>query len=112
MRITAKKMNGVSVLMLEGSFDVMNSNEIRDSISAMVNEGYVKIIINLENVESMSDICMGVLVDKMRKLRKANGDIKLCKISDRIEDRFMRNGLHKAFEVYDSEEKSAAGFMN
>jgi anti-sigma B factor antagonist len=88
---------------LEGDLDEQGINELRTAFYDSMRRGHFKLVVNLSEVRFISYMGLGVLVERLRKVRALSGDIKLVGINLYAERLFRMVGVGSLFDVYDSE---------
>jgi anti-anti-sigma factor len=80
---------------------------IAEHLSNLVEtEGSGKLLLNFQNVQSMSGRMLAVLLWIARRIERAGGSMKLCSITPHLQNHFEITRLYRYFEIYS--EKSAA----
>ena len=111
MKIKKRQEGEVMVLDLSGKimggddFDLFN-NAIRD----LVKEGYVDIVLNLKGVKWINSTGLGLMVSAYTSLVKQGGRMKVCEVSDRIDNILHVTQLELIFETYEKEADALASF--
>ncbi len=80
-----------------GEFNIILDN--------MINQGFKKIIIDLEQVDFIDSTFLGSLVINLKKLKKAGGSIILSNVSQTVSTVVKYTGLNKIFEIHQSKEE-------
>ena len=106
-----KLVNGVMVLDLRGRITLGEETEaLRVRVKQLVEAGYSRIILNLEEVNYIDSVGLGTLVASYTSARKQGGDLKLLHLTTRIHDLLQITRLCTVFEIYDSLEEAQRSF--
>lgn len=111
MKIKKRQVGEVMVLDLSGKimggddFDLFN-NAIKD----LLGEGHVDIVLNLKGVKWINSTGLGLMVSAYTSLVKQGGRMKVCEVSDRIDNILHVTQLELIFETFDKEEGALASF--
>ena len=70
----------------------------------------VRLLLNLENVEYLSSAGLGNLVGLLKKSRRSNGRLKLCRLQESIMELFEVMRLTKIFEIHETQEEAVRAF--
>ena len=111
MKIKKRQEGEVMVLDLSGKimggddFDLFN-NAIRD----LVKDGYVDIVLNLKGVKWINSTGLGLVVSAYTSLVKQGGRMKVCEVSDRIDNILHVTQLELIFETFEKEADALASF--
>ncbi len=111
MKIERKDCGAVSVLHLEGDLDETGVDSLRTSLYDCIAEGRYKLVLNLAGVRFISYMGVGVLVERLRKVRSFNGDIKLVAINLYTERLFRMVGVTTLFDTYETETNAIGVFQ-
>ena len=91
--------------------DETNIQIIGNQLFALVDEdGRKKIILDFTHVEYLSSAALGKLITMDKKVKTANGKLKLCSIRPDIYEVFKITRLNKLFNIVDDQEKALEGF--
>lgn len=96
----------ISVIILEGEVDVYTAPQLKQQIIKLLDEGVLKIIVNLESVEYLDSTALGVLIGGLKRLRERDGSLELICTNNRIKRIFEITGLDKIFNILSSEDEA------
>ncbi len=103
MNVETTESGTATVLRLEGDLDEQGINDLRTALYDCMCRGHFKLVVNLREVRFISYMGLGVLVERLRKIRALSGDIKLVGINLYAERLFRMVGVSSLFDIYDSE---------
>jgi len=111
MTLTERQVGEVTLLELKGRL-VFDDGEkaLRTRVNDLVEQGRVKLVINLSNVTYIDSCGVGVLIAKFVSVRRHGGDVKLLELSPRSRHVMAICGLLDVFETFDSETSAVASF--
>ena len=111
MKIKERKRDGVAILEMSGKLmggpDAESFDEI---LKTLIHEGCKNVIVSMEKVKWVNSTGLGILISGYTTLRKSGGELKLLKVSDRIENIFIVSKLYTVFESYADEEEAVKSF--
>lgn len=84
--------------------------DLRDSVRRILDEGKKKIILNLADVDYMDSSGVGELVSAFTTVRNAGGELKLLKLSPKVEDILHVTKLYTVFDIRDDEFTAVKSF--
>ena len=96
----------VTAVRVEGP-DAEAFNEV---LRTCMHEGVTNFLVNLEKVKWVNSTGLGILIKGYTTLKKSGGELKLLKVSDRIENIFIVSKLFTVFESYQDEEEAVRSF--
>jgi anti-sigma B factor antagonist len=86
------------------------SENLRDEVKRLLDEGGNKIVINLKGVPWINSTGLGALMAVYTSVQKSEGTLKLCHVSDRIQSLFMITKLLTIFDTYHTEKEAIESF--
>ncbi len=109
MKITEKAHGDVMVLHLSGKIMGGSDHDLFHSeIKTLVNEGFVDVVLNMAKVNWINSTGLGVLVSGYHTVKKNGGQMKICTVSDRIDNILNVTQLKLVFETLDTEKDALA----
>ena len=111
MQITERAVGDVTILALEGRL-VLDEGDValRDYINRIVDQGRVKIVLDMQNVTRLDSAGIGMLVSKFLTSYRKGGSVKLLHLTIRGDHLLHITKLHTVFEIFDSEEEAIRSF--
>jgi anti-sigma B factor antagonist len=108
MELLRKRAGVVEILSLQGRLDAYSANEVEKSITGLIDEGCVRIVVNLEGVEYISSSGLRVMLAALKRLRKLNGELSLACLRPYVKEVFDIAGFTQLFAIYDREAEAVA----
>ena len=113
MQFRKEQKGECTILEIEGKIvgapDVATINQ---AFTDMLDNGTLKIIVNLEKLEMISSSGLGSLIANMTTLKKKNGSLKFANVSDKILHVLKITHLDKVFEIYDTVDDALISFSD
>ena len=111
MKIKERTRDGVAVLEMSGRLMGGPDAEAFDEVlKTLIHEGCRNVIVNMEKVRWVNSTGLGILISGYTTLKKSGGELKLLKVSDRIENIFIVSKLYTVFESYQDEDEAIRSF--
>ena len=111
MQIERVDLGAVTVLRLAGDLDEHGVDALRTALYECLTQGRFKVVLGLREVGFISYLGVGVMVERLRKLRDLWGDIRLVGINLYTERLFRMVGVTSLFKTYDSEAQAVGVFQ-
>ena len=83
---------------------------LRETIRRFVADGNLKFILNLANLKYVDSAGLGELITAYTTLRNRQGDVKLLKVTGKMEGLLQTTKLVTVFDTYNDEQKALASF--
>ena len=111
LTISERQVGDVTVLDMDGKITIgEGSVALRTAIRRLLEEGKKKILLNLARVGYIDSSGIGELVSSYTAIGKENGQLKLLKLTQKLQDLLTITKLLTVFDVYDSEDEALASF--
>lgn len=113
MRITERSVEDVTILELEGRL-VLAEGELvlRDHVNRLVQQGRIRIILDMKKVTRLDSAGLGMLVSKFVTTHSCGGRLKLLNLTDRGDTLVGATKLHTIFETFESEDEAVRSFSH
>ncbi len=108
--IRVSNSGDVFTLHIRGDVDHMEMVDIRNSISDLIGEGHAKLIVSMKEVKHINYLSIGVLVERLKRLRSFGGDLKLVGMSSYLKNILTSVGAEEFFDCFDSEAEAITSF--
>ena len=90
----------IVLIRLNGRLDALGSPNLRTALETKLDQGYRKIIVDLENVSFVDSSGLVALVSGLRAARKKKGDIFLSGIRPQAQAVFRLTMLDRIFPIH------------
>ncbi len=110
--IRVSSSGDVYALHISGNIDHSEMVNVRNAISDLIKEGHSKVIVSMEEVRRVNYLSIGVLVERLRRLRNCGGDLKLVGMNGYLRAFFAGVGAEKIFDSFDSMEEALKSFSS
>jgi len=111
MNYTIVEQDEVVILSLAGKImGGPEASEIHGKINQLMDDGKLKIVIDLGEVDWMNSSGLGILIDAVTVLKNNNGALRLVNVSDRIINLLKITKLNTVFDLRDSLDEAKGSF--
>ena len=111
MNIDIKDHDGVTVINVKGN--LMGGPEtisLHEKVKELIEQDKKKIVIDLSHVKWMNSSGLGTIMGCLTSLKNAQGDLKLCGVTEKVKSLFMITKLITLFETYATQEEAVKAF--
>ncbi|MCK5848715.1 MAG: STAS domain-containing protein [Caldisericia bacterium] len=105
MEITQKHKSDVLIIYINGKLDAETAPEAEKTIFKIIDNGNLKIIINLGNTQYISSTGLRVMLTTAKKLKNI-GFLRISNLNDIVEEIFQISGFNKILNVDSTEEEA------
>ncbi len=102
--ITQKNKDGWVVLELSGEIDMSTGPQLRQTIVQRVQEGDIKIILDLSGIDFVDSTGLGVLIGGLKRTRSHGGDLQCVGLTEPLKEMFKLTGLDAVLYTEDGKE--------
>jgi len=111
MKLRRSDKDGVAIIHLSGKLmGGPDADTIQETVRGCLNEGNKNLLLDLGDVSWVNSTGLGILIASHITVTNADGVIKLCRVSRRIDSILMVTKLNTIFEVHDDCDKAVASF--
>lgn len=111
MHVEIRKAEDVVIVDLKGKLTAGLGDQIlRDTIDALLAEGWTKVVLNLSDVTTLDSAGLGELVAGLRRCKAGGGRLKLFNANERVHSTIYIARLLPIFETYATEKDALAAF--
>lgn len=106
----ARSNANVDVLRFNGDLNALSMIKMKDRMNRLLNRNHKRLLLDLKETRHVELAGVGILVDRLRKVREQKGDIKLFNLRPEIEKTFQIIGVNGLMETFSSEEEAIRSF--
>ncbi|MFQ5878537.1 MAG: STAS domain-containing protein [Acidobacteriota bacterium] len=111
MKASARHHGNVTVLDLSGKITIGEGDlRLREAVSALLEEGRLRIVLNLQGVSYMDSAGIGELVACYKRARDKGAVLKLLNPSGKVQDLLVLTRLQEIFEIFRDEREALTSF--
>jgi anti-sigma B factor antagonist len=111
MKISIRHVDGVTIIDCSGRITLgEGSVTLRDTVREALAKGEKKILLNLADVNYIDSSGIGELVSAFTTTKNQNGELKLLKLTKKVNDLLQITKLYTVFDVKDDEAAAVKSF--
>jgi anti-sigma B factor antagonist len=111
LKIASKEVKGVTVLNLSGQIVLgEGSVQLRDAIRGLIGKGTKHILLDMGNVDYIDSSGLGELVSAFTTAKNQHAEVKLLKLTRKVQGLLQLTKLYTVFDIYDDEASALASF--
>lgn len=93
MEIQEKKLNGTSIIQVDGRLDSKTSPEFEEKISETIENGTRNMILDFESLSYISSAGLRIILKTAKELKRMEGKVVLCALQDYVREVFEISGF-------------------
>ena len=90
--------------------DLFQSENLKTCLAAIMQQ-YNKLVFDMRNVKLIDSTGCGILLNCLKKLTGAGGDLRLCGVGKPIQTLFELIRMHHIIEVFDTRDDTVRSFF-
>ena len=107
-----RQAGDVTILDLSGEVRIGDSSvALRDSIRNLADQGKKKVLLNLGGVKYIDSSGIGELIANYTTVSRLGGQLKLLKLTDKVQNLLVITKLLTVFDAYDDEAEALKSFQ-
>jgi len=111
MKYPTRTQDGIFIVELKGKLmGGPEAQEFHEQLKVAVANGSKKVILDLGGVEWMNSSGLGMLISALTTMRNAGGEMKLARVTDKIESLLVITKLNSVFETHSTVQEAIASF--
>ena len=113
MKMNIKEHKKVVIFELKGKImGGPDATTFQDTLKEHIARDRKRFIIDLHKVDWMNSSGLGIMISGLTTIRNAGGELKLARVSDKIESLLMITKLITVFETYETLEDALMSFSD
>ena len=111
MKMNVIDREGVIIIELKGK--IMGGPDaalLSDKLHELVDNKKNKVVVDLSKVNWMNSSGLGILIGGLTTMRNSSGDLKLARVTERIENLLIITKLITVFETFNNVEDAVKSF--
>ena len=110
--VSERQAGDVTILDLSGEVRIGDSSvALRDSIRKLADTGKTKVLLNLAGVKYIDSTGIGELIANYTTITRKGGQLKLLKLTDRIQNLLVITKLVTVFDSFEDEGEALKSFQ-
>lgn len=105
-----KVVGDATVCSLSGEININTSPEMRKIFDELEAKKTKKVVLDLAAVTYIDSSGLATLIEMLRRMKRYDGRLRLCNLSEKIRSLFEITKLTKLFEMFNTEEEALSGF--
>ena len=112
-QITTAKVStrpDISVITLRGFIDLTTAEEVASMLDSLVKAKRLNIVFDLSQSDYISSSIWGIFLQKIKKIRELDGDLKLAQMKPDVYEVYKVLELFRVIKSFESLEEAFADF--
>ncbi len=110
MAYRSRMKMGVEILRFEGDLSAVEMVKIKNRLTRLLKKNHKKLLLDMKLARRVELAGLGILVDRLMKVRANKGEIKLCNMRPEVEQTLRMIGISGLMESFHSEEEAIRSF--
>ena len=112
MQLEERSVGDIVIVGVKGDITLNKGSDVvlRDKVRSLIQQGHLKLLIDLSQVSYMDSAGLGELVQSYATTKNKGGSLKLLGLTKRLKDLLAITKLATVFESFDQEADAIASF--
>ena len=110
MELTVGDAGAVKIVRIEGKLDTQTSPDAEARLTQLIDAGARKVVVNFERLAYISSAGLRILLAAAKRLRASGGELRVCSLSDLVQEVYDISGFDTILSVSKSEAEALDGF--
>ena len=110
MELSVGDAGEVKIVRIEGKLDTQTSSDAEAQLTQLIEAGARKVIVNFERLSYITSAGLRILLAAAKQLRASGGELRVCALSDLVQEVFDISGFDSILLVSKSEAEALDGF--
>jgi len=111
MECKDKIIGDIAIVSLRGRIiGSQDSDRLHQEVQCLLKEGIKKIVVDLNEVSWMGSLGVGGLMHDLISARNAGGDLRLARLTSKVESLFKITKLETVIQIYKNVEQAIKSF--
>lgn len=103
LEVSISRTGNIPIVALSGDIDTYTCAKLREAIVDLINEGDLRVVINMSNVNYIDSSGLGTLVGGLRRVNEKNGELAISSATPQLLKVFNITGLSRVFDIFENE---------
>lgn len=108
LTVATTERDDVTIVTVSGEVDVYTAPQLRSALEERIAAGHTAFIVDLQDVGFLDSTGLGVLVGRLKAVKKLNGWLRVVCTNERILRLFGITGLDRVLPIHESVESALA----
>ena len=112
MPVTFSPERDIDILDVAGDINALDMVRVKNRLDGLIRKNHTKIILHFKNARHIDFIGLGILVERLRRMRALDGDLKIVGLNEYILKLFKKTGVNKLIDTYSDTVDALRSFNN
>jgi len=108
LTVATTERDDVTIVTVSGEVDVYTAPQLRSALEERIAAGHTALIVDLQDVGFLDSTGLGVLVGRVKAVKKVDGWLRVVCTNERILRLFGITGLDRVIAIHDSIDEALA----
>ena len=109
MKLTVGDAGEVKIVRIEGELNTQTSPDAEAQLTLLIDAGARKVVVNFERLDYISSAGLHILLATAKQLRENGGELRVCSLSDLVQEVFEMSGFDSILSVSKNEAAALKG---
>jgi anti-anti-sigma factor len=111
MRLHTNGHKQIAILRCGNNLNAVSMVAVKNRVARLVHRNRTHMILDLERTRRVNLAGLGILIERLRRLRSMHGDIRLIRVRPEVSETFRRAGAHDVLETFSSAQEAIRSYQ-
>ncbi len=101
----------VEIMECRGDLNASSMVTLKNKLRRLMEKNRNKVVLDLGRTNHVDLAALGILVERIKDVRSAHGDIKLCHVKPTVRKTFKMVGVSKLIDTFATEKAAVRSFQ-
>ena len=97
---TVETCGDYHVITPEAEINSANAPQAKDFVKDLISQGHSRLVVDLSTTDFLDSSALGVLVTAVKTARSVGGNVRLCGLSQNVQQILEMTRLTRIFDIY------------
>lgn len=109
MDINVNSEGNVTIVALNGNFDISASQRYDDQLTSLINDGAKQVILDFSEVAFVASTGLRMILKTAQRLKDESGQLRICGVNDTVMEVFKMTGFDTILVIFNTREEALDG---
>ena len=106
-----KTVSDISIVECRGDINATSMVSLKNMLRRLMERNRSKVVLDIGKAKHVDLAGLGILVERIREARDAEGDIRICNMRPSVRKAFKMVGVYKVLDTFSSQTSAVRSFQ-
>ncbi len=111
MKIATNGVKNVNIVICAGDLNATSMVRLKHRLARLIQQNRRRLILDLAKAKRADCSGLGILMERIQKIRAMHGDVRLVNLQPRVSETFDRMGINRFVESFSSKADAVRSYQ-